>query len=138
MDGYGKRVLIVDDDEHTRRLIGILLEQAGCYNVVLVPDGLDALYEVKKRHFDAVITDYSMPILNGQQLLGRIHAIRPEIPVILVSAHFPEYPSKVNEAPFFACLRKPFDKTILLELLRTAVHMPEPTYAGHTPSTTER
>ena len=120
MDGYGKRVLIVDDDEHTRRLMGIMLEQAE-YNIVAVRDGLDAMHEVARRHFDAVITDFFMPGLNGGELLKQIHAMRPEIPVILVSGSFHDDPEAVQASQFFACLRKPFENVMLLELLRSAV-----------------
>jgi CheY-like chemotaxis protein len=119
MDGYGKRVLVVDDDDQTRLLMGDVLERDG-YNVVPVRNGLDALAEVKKRHFDAVITGYAVPILNGQQFVGCIRAMRPEMPVILVSAELPDYLGAGQETPFFACLRKPFDDDVLLKLLRAA------------------
>lgn len=123
MDGYGKRVLVVDDDETARTLIGILLEDAG-YNVVPVCDGLEAWHEVTRRHFDAIVTDFFMPGLNGRELLGRTHQAHPEIPVILVSGAFDDQPAAGKACPFFACLRKPFEKDVLLELVRSAVELP--------------
>ena len=81
MDGYGKRVLIVDDDHHARFLLGALLEHSG-YTVVPACDGRAALNELHKRHFDAVVTDYRMPFLNGIELLQQIHIHYPQIPVI--------------------------------------------------------
>jgi len=68
MDGYGKRVLVVDDDHHARFLIGALLDYAG-YTVVPACDGLAALNELSKRHFDVVVTDFHMPVLSGIELL---------------------------------------------------------------------
>ena len=130
MDGYGKRVLIVDDDEHIRLLMGLVLEEAD-YNVVAVSNGSAALSEIHKRHFDAVITDWSVPIVNGLELLERIHAVHPETPVILVSGDFPDNPRTPGGVPFFACLRKPFENAALLRLIRAAVHMAEGTSVGN-------
>jgi two-component system, chemotaxis family, chemotaxis protein CheY len=122
MDGYGKRVLVVDDDEHTRLLMGTLLEGAG-YNVVAACDGLDALAEITKRHFDVVITDLNMPTLNGLELLGRIHAIHPQIPVILASGCLSEFLGTPKASQFFACLRKPFENAFFLEIVRVAAYV---------------
>lgn len=119
MDGYGRRVLIVDDDENTRALMGILLEGAG-YTVVQVGNGLDALKEVHKRHFDVVVTDWIMPLLNGLELIQRLQELSPQIRVILVSGNFPERAAAWNDYPCFAALRKPFDNMVFLDLVRAA------------------
>ena len=137
MDGYGKRILVVDDDEDIRICMSHLLEGAG-YNVIPVCDGLDALLEMKKRHFDAVVTDFSMPILNGRQLLGRIHAMHPKMPVILVSATVPDSSGTLKDDQFFACLRKPFESALLLELVREAVQLPQPAYTEDASSSAAR
>jgi two-component system chemotaxis response regulator CheY len=122
MDGYGKRVLVVDDDENTRSLIGILLEHAG-YNVVQVCDGLDALEEIRKRHFDVVVTDWVMPMLNGLELIQRIQEMSPQMPVILVSGSLPERRKADNTSHWFTCLRKPFDNYEFLDLVRSAAQV---------------
>jgi DNA-binding NtrC family response regulator len=121
MDGFCKRVLVVDDDHHARFLLEALLDHAG-YTVVPACDGRAALTELHKRHFDAVITDYRMPFLNGIELLRQIHIHYPQIPVILASGSLP-----VLDEPFlsdcrpFGWLRKPYDNRLLLELVRSAV-----------------
>ena len=120
MEGYGKRILVVDDTEDIRQCMSLLLEEAG-YNVTSVCDGLDALHEMEKRRFDAVITDFSLPFFNGQQLLARIHATHPNTPVILVSSTVPGYSGTPKDDQFFACLRKPFEGVLVLELVREAV-----------------
>ncbi len=123
MDGYGKRVLVVDDDDNTRALMGILLESAG-YTVVQVCNGLDALKEINKRHFDVVVTDWVMPLLNGVELIHRIQEVSPQMPVILVSGNCPERTAAWNDAPCFAALRKPFDNWVFLHLVRSAAQVP--------------
>ena len=123
MDGYGKRVLVVEDDENTRALMGILLEHAG-YNVVQVCNGRDAWKEIRRRHFDVVVTDWLMPLLNGLELLCRIQAVSPRMSVILVSGNFPEGTAASDNPPWFAALRKPFDNSVFLDLVRAATHAP--------------
>jgi DNA-binding NtrC family response regulator len=117
----GKRVLVVDDDHHARFLLGALLDQAG-YTVVPACDGRAALTELHKRRFDAVVTDYRMPFLNGIELLRLIQIHYPHVPVILASGSLP-----LPDEPFlsdcrpFGWLRKPYDNNLLLELVRSAV-----------------
>jgi len=121
MDGYGKRVLIVDDDHHARFLLGALLEHSG-YTVVPACDGYAALNELDKRHFDAVVTDYRMPSLNGIELLQQIEIRYPQIPVIIASGSFP-FPDELVQSDCrpFGWLRKPYDNRRLLELVRSAM-----------------
>jgi two-component system chemotaxis response regulator CheY len=122
MDGYGKRILVVDDDENTAFLISTLLECSG-YNVTAVSNGVEALRELGRRHFDAIITDYAMPLLNGAELLKRIRVQYPETPVIFVSGHPSEFLDAIDPPPF-AYIRKPYDSDALLKLVRSAVHVP--------------
>ena len=118
---HGKRVLVVDDDHHARFLLGALLDHAG-FTVVPACDGRAALTELHKRRFDAVVTDYRMPFLNGIELLRLIQIHYPHVPVILASGSLP-----LTDEPFlsdcrpFGWLRKPYDNNLLLELVRSAV-----------------
>ena len=124
MDGSGKRVLVVDDDHHARFLLEALLDHAG-YTVVPTCDGRAALTELHKRHFDAVITDYRMPFMNGIELLRRIHIHYPQIPVILASGSLPAPDEPIlSDCRPFGWLRKPYDNRLLLELVRSAVDRP--------------
>ena len=70
MDGYGKRILIIDDDITCRSLLEDLLEG---YAVQTACDGIDGLTEMRKRRFDAVITDHCMPRLNGLDTFSMLH-----------------------------------------------------------------
>ena len=117
MDGSRKRVLVVDDDHHARFLLEALLNHAG-YTVVPACDGRAALTELHHRHFDAVITDYRMPFLNGIELLRQMHMQFPQIPVILASGSIPAF---LSDCRPFGWLRKPYDISMLLRLVRSAV-----------------
>ncbi len=119
MDGYGKRILVVDDDENTALLTSALLERSG-YNVTAVSNGAEALRELGRRHFDAVVTDYVMPVLDGAELLKRVQVQHPDTPVIFVSGHPSEYLDAIHPPPF-ARIRKPYEADALLKLVGSAV-----------------
>jgi CheY-like chemotaxis protein len=122
MDGYGKRVLVVDDDHHARFLIGALLVRES-YNVVPACDGVAALKELSKRHFDVVITDDRMPVMSGREFLKTARVLHPDLRMILVSPEAEDGASD-SDAPF-ACIHKPWDERKLLTLVRSATHRSE-------------
>ncbi|MGQ0810582.1 MAG: response regulator [Nitrospiraceae bacterium] len=126
MDGYGKRVLVVDDNADVRRVVSLLLQSAQ-YNVFEAGDGLEAVEEIKRRRYDAVLTDYHMPRMDGRQLLASCRTISPTTPVIFVSSEFVDsgetHPEGSPEEAY-ACLSKPFDARLLLYVVRNAVEQP--------------
>jgi CheY-like chemotaxis protein len=127
MEGYGLRVLVAEDDEPTRYVITDLLTKVG-YNVFPAGDGMVAIEELKKRHYDVVLTDYQMPRLNGLELLALSQELMPETPVILISSAYPSLEQVAIERGAFAWIRKPVPVTQVLLILRTAI---EQTRSGH-------
>lgn len=80
-----KHVLIVDDDPSIRLLLGRVLEQWG-YGVQTAPDGQEALAFIRNGTLDLVITDVEMEQLDGVSLLKISRAVRPSLPVIVMTA----------------------------------------------------
>ena len=119
MNGYGKRVLVVDDDEQIRFLLALLLEQDG-YSVHTATCGGDALDELMKRRFDAIVTDVEMPRITGFDVLAFCRAAFPRVPVILMSATSIEYRNPALLRGACAYVEKPFNGDDLLRVLRTA------------------
>lgn len=80
-------VLLVDDNEDIRFLIGATLEAEG-FRVLRCEGALEALDRLQNAHIDAAILDIMMPEINGLELLRRIRADREtrEIPVLMLSA----------------------------------------------------
>jgi DNA-binding response OmpR family regulator len=119
MDGQGKKILVADDYVSQQSLLAYLLEQAQ-YEVHLAGDGREALEHMLEGVFDAVITDWDMPRLNGADFLSLSRILWPKTPVIIVSAH--DAPSREGlPQGAFAWVNKPYDSKELLQILRAAI-----------------
>ena len=111
------KVLVVDDEAALRRLMARALEQAG-HEVVQAEDGNAALVEVNRQQFDAILSDISMPGLDGVQLLREVRARDLDVPVILLTGN-PSVESAMQAVEYgaFEYLAKPVE----LERIRTVV-----------------
>ena len=78
------RVLLVEDDAHDRGLFERVLRMAG-HDVASVGDGTMAAQMIDRETFHVVVSDLSLPGLDGLSLLQHIHARDPFLPVILVT-----------------------------------------------------
>jgi signal transduction histidine kinase/ActR/RegA family two-component response regulator/HPt (histidine-containing phosphotransfer) domain-containing protein len=82
------QVLVVDDNRINQRLVSALLEKAG-HEVHLAVDGREAVEAVARMHFDAVLMDVQMPVMDGVQATRRIRALPApmrDVPIIAVTA----------------------------------------------------
>ena len=128
MDGYGKRVLVAEDDDTVRTLVCTLLSEAG-YNVYEACDGLEAIDSLKKRRYDVLLTDYHMPKMDGLELMDLTQAMWPDLPVILATSDvsLTGRPADSLLEPAYAILEKPFDRAALLNTVRSAgSRLPKP------------
>jgi two-component system cell cycle response regulator len=80
------RVLLVDDEEITRQFYGDLLEDRGL-RVFPAATGAEALALARQVPVDVVILDILMPEMSGLEVLERLQAQDPELPVIMLTAH---------------------------------------------------
>jgi len=79
-------VLVVDDDPGTRKVARANLGLEG-FEVVVASSGAEAMARLAECDPLAVVTDLKMPDVDGIALMGRLHAERPALPVVLVTAH---------------------------------------------------
>ena len=84
----GKHILFVDDEAGLALLGAELLEDYG-YSVTSAFDGKAALQRFQQQEggFDLVVTDESMPEMNGIELAQEIYRISPSVPIILCSGY---------------------------------------------------
>ena len=86
----GLRVLLAEDEALIALSLADLLETEG-YDVVLAPDGADAL-DAARRLGDALgvlVTDLNMPRMGGEDLIRAVRAERPGLPIVVVTGSAP-------------------------------------------------
>ncbi len=129
---FGKtRVLIVDDDAGTRKLVKALLTGMGVTNVMEAEDGMVGLDLVQKVTPDLVILDWQMPRLQGSNFMRIVRSPDtfpyPTVPVIMLTG-YGEY-SKVKEAISVGVnefLLKPVSSKALLDRMVAVLFNPRP------------
>lgn len=107
-----ERILFVDDEMMLVRMGKRMLEQLG-YQVTSTTSSLEALEAFKSQpdKFDLVITDQSMPRMSGDELVAKLLAIKPDIPIILCTGYSSIIDEKsAAEIGVKAFLVKPLEK----------------------------
>jgi DNA-binding NtrC family response regulator len=120
VNGYGKRVLIVEHDESERYVLSLLLENEG-YNVHMVSEEGPALEEMKRRRFDVVISAHHMPQINGFRLVLLMGLLWPDTPMILLLGDDTSLPETAEQGEAYGNLHKPYNFSELLELMKDAI-----------------
>lgn len=115
-----KTILLADDDLNVRRVLEFQLKGAD-HEVSTAQDGAEAFEIFSNNAFDCVITDLRMPKMSGLELLSKIKAVNPEIPVIVITA-FGEVETAVTamKAGAFDYINKPFNRDEILLILERA------------------
>ena len=109
-------LLIVEDNEDMRVLLGQLLKRAG-YHVLFAGDGRTALLQAQHFHPRLILMDLSLPDISGWEAVEQLRQL-PEfatIPIIAVTAHVSSV--EIERAKAVGCTvhpGKPFDATLLL------------------------
>lgn len=101
-----RRLLVVDDEPDIVEGISWALEHAWCVESAF--DGTAALDHLSQGAFAAALVDLNLPGLDGGQVIRRMKAQSPLLPVILVSAS-PDVDRVADEVGANAWIRKPFD-----------------------------
>jgi PAS domain S-box-containing protein len=119
------RILVVDDNAITRKMLRVLLESEG-HQVVEAADGAAALEAASQQTPDLVLLDIVLPDIDGVILVGRLRALpgAQGWPILALSAMFEnELDPRAATAGFSEFLTKPIEPARLAETLRT--YLPE-------------
>jgi PAS domain S-box-containing protein len=121
--GAGETVLLVDDEEMVRDLAAIVLQRWG-FGVRTASGGKEAveLYRRGRHEVDVVLLDYSMPEMNGLQVLHALKEMNPDVRVVFSSG----YALDGDAAPLLAAggkafVAKPYHPEELVQALRRAL-----------------
>lgn len=119
-----KKVLVVDDHFDMLELLRSMLELSNdeC-EVLAVPSAEEGLLELRRTHFDLVITDVRLPGMSGFDLVRHIQKLGRNTPIIMITA-YSSYEGQ-KEADSLGVLRyfpKPLDTDAVLMAVQTALH----------------
>jgi CheY-like chemotaxis protein len=114
------KVLVVDDHEPSRDLFCEVLTSAG-YAVRAASDGIHAIRHMEETRFDVVLTDLSMPQMDGLELLTEIRDRWPDSRVVLHSNLLTSWVAELARLEgAYACLPKAHNTTQLLKTIASA------------------
>ena len=115
------KILIVDDDKGIRQTLRDILEFEK-YKVDEAVDGLDCMVKIKQATYDVVILDIKMPKMDGMDVMDKVRALRPDLPVVMISGHgnIDTAVESVKKGAF-DFIQKPPDLNRLLITIRNAM-----------------
>ncbi len=123
MSEHSARLLLIDDDDDFASSLLTVLETSG-HLVQRASDGITGIQMAMAEPFDVVICDIRMPGIGGLEVLQQLHAAKPRMPVILMTAFTTtERAIESMKAGAFDYLLKPFDPPEMLRVLERALHM---------------
>jgi two-component system cell cycle sensor histidine kinase/response regulator CckA len=87
-DPASKTILVVDDDRAVRTLVGAFLKRAG-FSVLTASDGAEAvsIFQQHREKIKLMLTDVTMPEMDGLQLADAVLTLSPQLPVIFMSGN---------------------------------------------------
>ena len=103
-------ILYVEDDQYIQENTVITLEMLQI-NVIKASDGKEGLEKfIQNDHIDLILTDINMPIMNGLDMIEKINDIRPNVPLIITTAHQEvEFLIRAIELGVHSYIMKPID-----------------------------
>ncbi|HTB32691.1 MAG TPA: response regulator transcription factor [Bacteroidia bacterium] len=80
------KILIAEDDVLLLKALGFYLEKKG-YELMLVPDGRDAINKIKESQYDLIVTDINMPFSNGMEIISLVrNELKLKTPIIVLTS----------------------------------------------------
>ena len=123
MAGTSGRLLVVDDEEALRRALVRTLSGAG-YEVLEAANGARAMELVTAERFDVIVSDLSMPEMDGMTLLMAVRQVDFDVPVVLMTG-LPDVATAMQAIEFgaFQYLAKPIETKRFLEVIGKAAQL---------------
>jgi PAS domain S-box-containing protein len=125
-EGHGQSILVVDDEPALTTVLQQMLARLK-YRVAISNLGSDAIdrCSANPAQFDLVITDLTMPEMNGLEVARQLHTFRPDLPVILMSGYIGDYNEENLKAVGISeLLQKPVAPTALAKAIQRILAKP--------------
>jgi len=119
---YNNPILVVDDELSYLELVKGLLNQEGYDNIITEDNPLNVMPLLEKQNIDLILLDVFMPQMNGLELLEKIYAAYPKIPVIVITAvNEVDVALKAIKLGAYEFITKPPDTERLLLTIKRAI-----------------
>src|SRR5260221_3607417 len=113
------RILVIDDGDSVRDIIGMFLENAGFEVCGEAADGVEGIEQAKKLKPDLIVLDFAMPRMNGVEAASVLNQTMPRVPILLLTL----YQNLVGPSLASAIgVKAVLDKTDGLDKLVACVH----------------
>lgn len=110
-----ERILVIDDELDMLMLIRMIIEDSTDYEVETTNNPSEGLKMLAERDYDLVITDLKMPGMDGLEVSEELWKIRPDIPVIIITAYgSPEAADEALKKGVADFITKPFRKDTMI------------------------
>ena len=111
------RILIVEDEESVRDFVNRVLTMHG-HSVLIAKDGAEAVDLMDNHHFDLLLSDIAMPMMDGISLALKVRASRPHVPILLMTGFADERQRAHNLSLLIeGLITKPFNMDQLLAVV---------------------
>jgi two-component system chemotaxis response regulator CheY len=119
---FNGKILLVDDEPHIRKFVGLLLKQLGSPTIIEAANGQEALDLYRQERPDLVLLDVNMPGLDGLATLRALREIDPEVVAIMLTS-LANRQTVEGASDLGACLyiRKDTPKDEMLKMLRETI-----------------
>ena len=115
-----QKILLIEDDLAIAGSLRRVLARSG-YDVTSLTRGDEGLEQARRDHFDVVLSDFKLPGLSGLELVAQLHAAKPLLPVIVMTAHgSTETAIEATKLGAYDYMLKPFEVEELLDLVNKA------------------
>ena len=117
--GNNKKVLVVDDEAHIRRVIEVKLKKHG-YQVITAVNGKEGLNLIKTQKPDVVISDIMMPEMDGKALCKKTNRLKKEwsfLTIIMTCRISADEESWISDMQDTLFMEKPFSPNKLVECI---------------------
>ena len=117
-----ERILVVDDEPNMLRLLKTILMDKTGYEVTTTNNPLEVSKLLQDDHYDLVITDLKMPLVDGIDLIGIIRKIDAAMPIIVITAYGTiETAEEAIQKGAYDFITKPFRKETILITIKRAL-----------------